>query len=221
MILAIDTATRWLGLALYDGTAGTVLAEVGWRSQNTQTQELAPAVQGLLGRGGVSVAALEAIALTIGPGSYTGLRIGLGVAKGLALAQKTPLVGVPTLDVVANSVDRGAVRGQLLAVIEAGRRRISVVPYAWERRAWVAQADPENTTWEELLEGLSQSVTIAGEVSVAAGKLIRGTKRCRLISAAKRVRRPAVLAELAWAQVKQGVVDSPETLTPRYFRSPG
>ena len=94
MILAIDTATDWMGLALHDGSS--VLAEFGWRSRRTQTIELAPAVAQLWARTGVSAGDLSAIAVAIGPGSYTGLRVGLALAKGIALGQKLPLVGVPT-----------------------------------------------------------------------------------------------------------------------------
>ncbi|MCA9960226.1 MAG: hypothetical protein KC443_14390, partial [Anaerolineales bacterium] len=68
MILAIDTATRWTGLALHDGTA--VIAEAGWRSINTQTIELSPAIAGLLQRADTDSGELKGIAVAIGPGSY-------------------------------------------------------------------------------------------------------------------------------------------------------
>src|SRR5688500_6973988 len=99
MLLAIDTATRWTGLAIHDGAAGIV--DSGWRSFISQTVVLAPAVADLLQRVGLTAAALSGIAVSLGPGSYTGLRVGLGLAKGLALANQTPLIGVPTLDIVA------------------------------------------------------------------------------------------------------------------------
>ena len=92
MLLALDTATRNISLALHDGQA--VLAEQTWRSAQHPTAELAPQVALLLLRAGLQPAGLQAVAVAIGPGSYTGLRIGLGLAKGLALAQAIPLVGV-------------------------------------------------------------------------------------------------------------------------------
>ena len=84
MILAIDTATRWAGLALHDGTA--VIAEHGWRCLNNHTIEMTPAIDDMLKQAGVEPADLSGIAVAIGPGSYTGLRVGLALAKGLALA---------------------------------------------------------------------------------------------------------------------------------------
>ena len=96
MLLAIDTATRLISLALHDGQ--TVAAESTWQTDQYHTAELAPQAALLLRRAGVEPSQLQAMAVAIGPGSYTGLRIGLGFAKGLALAQGVPLVGVPTLD---------------------------------------------------------------------------------------------------------------------------
>ena len=89
MILAIDTATRWAGLALHDGTA--VIAEYGWRCLNNHTIELSPAIEDMLSRVDKSINDLDGIAVAIGPGSYTGLRVGLALAKGMALANQIAL----------------------------------------------------------------------------------------------------------------------------------
>ena len=143
MILAIDTATDWVGLALHDGAS--VLAEFGWRSRRTQTIELAPAVAQLWSRTGVAPSDLSAIAVAIGPGSYTGLRVGLALAKGIALAQKLPLVGVPTLDIVAAAVCR--LETDLVVVAEAGRTRLWAGQYQWAaKRGWERLGEPMQTT---------------------------------------------------------------------------
>ena len=82
MILGIDTATRWLGLGLHSGTA--VIAETGWKCQNNHTIELTPAIHEMLHRANLTPADLEAIAVAIGPGSYTGpaRRVGRGQRDG-------------------------------------------------------------------------------------------------------------------------------------------
>lgn len=219
MILAIDTATRWLGLAVHDGTA--VLAEQGWRSHNTQTIELVPAIAQMLARVGGHTADLTAIAATLGPGSYTGLRIGLSVAKGLALAHHTPLVGIPTLDVTAASADRSHITGQLMAVVEAGRTRISAAPYQWQKKEWVAQSDPLNSTWADLLAQTTIPTTFVGEISAEAQKLVRQAgKHLHMATPAHNVRRAAVLAELGWHRHRRGQTDPAATLTPNYYRHP-
>jgi len=82
MLLALDTATDTIGLALTDGAR--ILAEEVWLARRHATVELAPETARLLRRTGAREDQLQGIAITIGPGSYTGLRIGLAFAKGLA-----------------------------------------------------------------------------------------------------------------------------------------
>jgi tRNA threonylcarbamoyladenosine biosynthesis protein TsaB len=217
MLLAIDTATRWTGLALHDGSA--VVVELGWRSLNTQTVELAPAVADLLRRVGVTAAALSGIAVSLGPGSYTGLRVGLGLAKGLALANQTPLIGVPTLDIVAASL--GELPGQLVVVAEAGRTRVCAAPYQWRgNKGWQAKAIPTITSWPDLLQDIAEPATFAGEITPEAAKLIRD-KKLRLVSPADSVRRAGYLAEIGWKRLRKGQVDDPAALVPLYLREPG
>jgi tRNA threonylcarbamoyladenosine biosynthesis protein TsaB len=218
MILAIDTATRWTGLALHDGTA--VLAEHGWRSTNTQTIELAPAIENMLARAAVPAEFLKGIAVAIGPGSYTGLRIGLGLAKGMALAHQTPLIGVPTLDIMAAALPQ--MPGALVIIAEAGRRRITAGIYGWQTvKGWQAPELPLNTTWEELLEKLEPPAVLTGEISIGAMKQIRAAgKGLRAVRAVDRVRRAGYLAEVGWHRLRKGKVDNAAALTPIYLREP-
>lgn len=122
--LAMDTATDVASVALHDGS---VLAESTWTSRRRHTVELAPRVERMLIGQGLTATDLAGIAVAIGPGSYTGLRISLSLAKGIALGLGTPVVGVPTLDILAaNLAPRiGATGGgDLHAVLRAGRGRI-------------------------------------------------------------------------------------------------
>ena len=219
MILAIDTATDWIGLALHDGA--TVLAEFGWRSRRTQTVELAPALAQLWSRTGVAPGDLSAIAVAIGPGSYTGLRVGLALAKGLALAHSLPLVGVPTLDIVAAAVCR--LESDLVAIAQAGRTRVWAGQDQWvAKRGWERVGEPMLTNWEELTARLQLPVAFAGEIDAAAAKLIRRANRAAVIAPpAESVRRAATLAEIGWSRWKRKQTDAAESLAPLYLREPG
>lgn len=218
MLLAIDTATRWTGLALHNGEQ--LVAEHGWQSVNTQTVELAPAVVEMLERADATAQDLTAIAVALGPGSYTGLRIGLGFAKGLALAHQVPLVGVPTLDIVAAA--HGQVEGELVVVAEAGRRRITSARYGWQgREGWQPLEEPVNETWETLLKRITVPSLVTGEVSEKAARLVRTPGRgLRLAPAAARTRRAGYLAEIAWRRLRKGRADDAAELTPLYLREP-
>ncbi|HNS38826.1 MAG TPA: tRNA (adenosine(37)-N6)-threonylcarbamoyltransferase complex dimerization subunit type 1 TsaB [Promineifilum sp.] len=218
MILAIDTATDWVGLALHDG--GSVLAEFGWRNHRTQTIELAPAVAQLWERAGVTPDNLSAIAVAVGPGSYTGLRVGLAVAKGIALGQNLPLIGVPTLDIVAAAIP--AADTDLIVIGQAGRTRLWAGQYSWHaKRGWETVGDPMITQWDDLLGRVQVPVTFAGEIDAATTKLIRRANRlATVVSPAASVRRAAVLAEIGWGRWKKQQVTDAAALAPLYFREP-
>src|ERR1700730_15028046 len=124
MLLAIDTATRILSLALHDGEQ--VRAETTWATRNQHTTELMPAIRQLLDRSQVSVTVLTILAVSHGPGSFNGLRIGVRAAKGLAMALNLPLLAIPTLDVIAAAQPgpSASADDSLIAVVQAGRGRV-------------------------------------------------------------------------------------------------
>lgn len=218
MILAIDTATRWAGLALHDGTA--VIAEYGWRCLNNHTIELTPAIAEMGQRVGITPADWKGIAVAVGPGSYTGLRVGLALAKGLALANQVPLIGVPTLDIVAASVHQYP--DQLLVAAAAGRSRVCTAVYEWQARGgWQARRPPVIDSWENILAGLSKPTLFVGEIAPEAARLIKAAnKEFRVDTPAHSTRRTGFLAELGWQRLRKGQVDDTATLAPIYLRDP-
>jgi tRNA threonylcarbamoyladenosine biosynthesis protein TsaB len=216
MLLAIDTATRIVSLALHDGTA--ILAEETWRTADHHTVELTPALQGLLARVGIEAAGLTALAAALGPGSYTGLRIGLSLAKGLALAASPPLplIGIPTLDVVAAAQPHTT--DTLVAVTQAGRRRINAGFYGWRADGWQAEGDPFITTWGELSERLDGLAQVAGEVDAEGYEILAGrSDRVIIASAALGLRRAGFMAELALRRLQAGAAADAASTAPIYL----
>ncbi len=213
MILAIDSATQWVGIGLHDGVQ--VKAEHTWFSRQHHTVELGPEVGMLLRRVGVRPRDLQAIAVTAGPGGFTGLRIGMALAKGIAMAQSVPLVAVPTLDVLAAGQPER--QSRMLAVLEAGRRRIAAVWYKWERDAWVAETEGETTTWKQVEAELDGPTYVCGEIDAAARKRLRSQRQVEVASPALCVRRPSLLAELARAQLEQSEPEDPGVIAPVYL----
>src|SRR5690606_17578892 len=98
-----------------------------------------PAIQRLLLRCEASVEDLSALAVSIGPGSYTGLRIGVALAKGLAAARNLPLVGITTLDTLAAGQPYLSSNHGLIVVVQAGRGRVIVKTYRWRKGRWGSQ----------------------------------------------------------------------------------
>jgi tRNA threonylcarbamoyladenosine biosynthesis protein TsaB len=213
MLLAVDTSTRAMGVALYDG--GRVLSEMTWISKNHHTIELAPTVQQALRQVGAEIDDLQALGVAIGPGSFTGLRIGLAFAKGLALSQRLPIVGIPTLDVVAGALPVPP-RSKLAAVLQAGRRRLAIGWYRAREGAWQPEGDLQNLTVEEFVETINGPTLVCGELSGEARERLSHTKSI-IPSPVQCVRRPSVLAELAWKRWQSGDTDDPATLKPIYL----
>ncbi len=221
MILSIDTATRWTGLALHDGK--TVIAELGWRAKNTQTQELAPTVVDMLRKTDVSVSDLKGIGVAIGPGSYTGLRVGVGFAKGMALAQNIPLFGVNTLDVIMAAYGKYDEQLYIVPVCEAGRKRVCAAQYRWySRKGWQVKKEADIFEWDALIKAVPKHARFVGELSAEACTKIRAsTKSLRIDSPAMGVRHAAHIEEIAHKRLRKQDFDDSAELSPIYLREPG
>jgi len=217
MLVAIDTATDHASLALHDGFQ--VRAEHTWESPRRHTVELLPRLVAALDQLRLGAEHLSGIAVTRGPGSFTGLRVGMAVAKGLALARGLPLVGVPTLDVVA------AAQGQddrlLCAVLQAGRGRICIAIYRWQDGEWQVHKEPRLTTWPALAEEMTSPTLFCGEIDLAGAETLASLGKLAVpVPAAARLRRAGFLAELAWRRLNRGEADDPATLIPIYLQYP-
>lgn len=202
-LLAIDTSTEWAGLAL---TNGLDVVERNWESGRNQTAQLLPEIERMLAQVGITVADLGAIGVAIGPGSFSGLRVGLSVAKGFALALDVPLIGVSTLEMTVHGwelPDRAVV-----GVVKAGRRRL-----VWG--GGDAQRDLASGEIDDLIAALPRDVLIVGEIDdEAAARLAEAGYE--LPPEPKRRRRALALAAIARDHWLRGEVDAAAALEPLY-----
>lgn len=214
MLLAIDTSTRHAGVALYDGLQ--VAAEVTWTSHDYHTVELVPIIAELLQRVGKKVTDLVALAVALGPGSFTGLRIGLAAAKGLAIGAHLPLLGIPTLDILAASQPIRDL--PLVAVLQAGRGRLAVGYYNVVADGWCQVGSLQIKDVTALTHSIRSPTLVCGELTEEERAILaRKRKNVLLATPAQSLRRPSFLAELAWKRWKAGQVDDPVTLAPIYL----
>lgn len=219
MLLAIDTATRTASIALYD--ASGVLSEQSWRSDNRHTVETAPAIAAMLRRLGLGAEALRGVAVATGPGSFTGLRIGISIAKGLCLALQIPILGVPSLDVVAYAA--GDPGGPVLAVLEVGRGRICVARYHVVNSLPVQEGEIALVRAADWTPAVDELTLVAGEVSAELAERLLGlpgAENLAISSLAGSVRRAGYLAELAWERLEAGESDDLDSLAPIYLHQP-
>ncbi|MDE0388294.1 MAG: tRNA (adenosine(37)-N6)-threonylcarbamoyltransferase complex dimerization subunit type 1 TsaB [Rhodospirillales bacterium] len=170
-LLGFDTATTTCSAALWAGGALTAhrRSEAGGR----HAEALVPMLREVAAEGGTTLAAVDAFAVTVGPGSFTGIRIGLAAARGLALAGKRPLIGLSTLEVLAAGVPTKEREGPILAALDAGRGRLYVQLFD---RSLAAVSEPEALSAEALpgfvgAAGKGGPLIVAGtgqEVALAA-----------------------------------------------------
>ena len=121
-LLGFDTATTTCSAALW--AAGEVRAHRRIEEGGRHAETLVPMLREIAAEGGTALGAMDAFAVTVGPGSFTGIRIGLATARGLALALERPLVGLSTLEVLAAGVPGAERDGPILAALDAGRGRL-------------------------------------------------------------------------------------------------
>jgi tRNA threonylcarbamoyladenosine biosynthesis protein TsaB len=212
-ILAIDTATKTIGIGLV--RAEEILYEKTWRSDNFHTVELAPAVKAAFKEASIRKGAIRTIAIANGPGSYTGLRIGLAFAKGFAFNKLLKIAPIPTLDILA--AGHPLAERQLIAIIQAGRGRLNAAHYEAKKDNWQLTKSPYITTLDDLYSSINTPAILCGELSVAERKRLRRKHKMVQISApALGVRRPAILGQLALNSASES---SSRGLTPEYLKT--
>ena len=216
MLLAIDTATRWAGIALYDDQG--LHMEHSWRTKANHTVELMPFIDSACEQQGLRPQELQAVAVSLGPGSFTGLRVGLSLGKGLAMALSIPILGVPTLDAVAYAHRRELL--PVCAVLPAGRGRWCVGSYETGAGKWQRCGDFRLRSTADLVAELEDATLVCGETDAALiSELQQAAPRgVVVVRPAASARRPAYLAELAWARFVAGESDDLESLAPIYLQ---
>lgn len=267
MLLAMDTATQTASIALYDwqteveqdttqysvtgqspagqGTSGQsaenrgtpLLGEWTWLARRRQTQDLTSTVQAMLAHLGYTPAQVQALAVTTGPGSFTGVRIALSTAKGFALGASRPLpaIGIPVLAVTAAPWLTAAYASgaRVAAYLQAGRGRFNWCLFDGRDPLWRPGVDDHCAgTLDEFVAAVSMlegPTWLVGEETPALAQAIDErnatvapgtTARLVRIDEVAGMRRAGHLAHLAIHHLKQGTCDEISGLQPLYLNQP-
>jgi tRNA threonylcarbamoyladenosine biosynthesis protein TsaB len=216
MELSIDTASEIASVAL--SREGVLQAELSWRCRRNHTVELLPTVDRLLAQMGVAKQALAAVFVCIGPGMYTGLRVGVSTAQGLAYALKLPVVGVGRLEL--DAWQHAAFPGRIVAVHRAGRGELAWAAY--RSRPWRQITAPRLDWPAEVVRRARGRTLFCGEVDDELAKAVGDAlgNRAVIASPAASVRRAAFLAELGYRRLAAGEGDDAASLRVVYLRPP-
>lgn len=217
LILGVDSATQVAGVAIIDDHQ--LLAESFFNTRKNHSQRLLPMIANLIAGAGLELADLDGLAVAIGPGSFTGLRIGLATVKGLAHAGQKPLVGIPTLDSLAWNA--WEVPGLVCPVLSARRQEVYTALYRWQEgelcRITPYQAiDPASLV--NSLQSYAMPVYFLGDGVVPYWEVWqRMGDRARCLPLVNTWPRAAQIASLGWKRFQSGETDDLIQLKPFYL----
>ena len=217
-ILALDTATMVSSVAI--ASPDKLLAEVTLQTKLTHSEVLMPHVQQVLAMANIKKTELDAIAVSVGPGSFTGLRIGLAAAKSMAYALGIPLVGVSTLEAMAWHYPVPGI--YTLCVLDAQKGDVYAGLYSWQQEAVHLVKPVEVLPFAEVIDfcqNLDLPVVIIGDIAQKKQALIRAAGS-NIIAAQPHMIMPraANVAMLAQQKLAAGRTDEVMTLEPLYIR---
>jgi tRNA threonylcarbamoyl adenosine modification protein YeaZ len=213
-ILTIDTSSAQGGIAWYDGAQ---LSLRSWPAERSHTTTLLAEIHHLLDADGIAPRDIAAIAVAIGPGAFTGLRAGIGAAKGFHLATDVPLIGVSTL--AATALPFTACGQPVVPTVAAGRGRLIWSHYRADGAGVVQTRPPRNGTIGDLVAELATAddVIVCGELNDQQVEAVAGIDGVIVPPAALRSRQPSSLAEIGWRRWLAGQIDDATALEPVYL----
>ncbi|MEK7701487.1 MAG: tRNA (adenosine(37)-N6)-threonylcarbamoyltransferase complex dimerization subunit type 1 TsaB [candidate division NC10 bacterium] len=208
-VLAVETSTLAGGAAIVDGdrVVGQYLLDVSV----THSERLMVAIDRLLGDAGWAPRDLEGLAVAVGPGSFTGLRIGLSTVKGLALALGIPVAAVPTLDAMAATLPFAAL--PVCPVLDARKHEVYASLYRWDGSAMRREWEYLAVAPDELARRLAEPVILLGDAAPTIH-----APHARLAPPTHRAPSPACVGLLGHARLGAGETVAAADLVPIYLR---
>jgi tRNA threonylcarbamoyladenosine biosynthesis protein TsaB len=217
LVLAVETSTVHGGVALIGD--GGLVSEYTLNVEVTHSERVLPAIERMLADAGVALSDLGGLAVSIGPGSFTGLRIGVSTVKGLAYATGLPVAAVPTLEAMAWLLPEA--RLPICPVLDARKQEVYAAIFQYGPDGLGRLMDDAALAPEALAERIRKPTLFLGDGLLAYGDLFRRLlgDRYRLPPLSHRGARAACVAELGRQRLLGGAREDLATLAPRYLRA--
>lgn len=215
-ILGVDTSTKIATIAVIDEEK--VLGEYTLNQEMSHSENLIPMVKELLNNLDIKIEDIDLYGVAIGPGSFTGLRIGVAAVKSFAHLFKKPIVGVSTLQAMAYNLPYNEV---VIPMIDARRDRVYTGVYSWENGELKKIKADDVVEMEDLLKELKDYAKIAvnGDGSILhKDRLINNLNNVKFSTKGQNICKATSVCELALLKFKNGEVDDFYTLAPDYLR---
>jgi len=217
-ILGLDTATLCGSLGIIDDDE--VVAEYALHREETLSARLLPAIQTLLAEARLDLHEIDGIAVSLGPGSFTGLRVGLSAVKGLALAAEMPVAGIPTLDALAYNLPFTPY--QICPLLDARKGQIYTALYKNRAGGFLEQVTPYQVlSPAALIEAIPHQETVfLGDGVEVCREVITQRLAEKALFAPLHLGflRGTTVAELGLKRIRRGEADDISSLVPIYVR---
>ena len=218
ILLGMETSTRACSVAVSDGA--TVLATMTIAGSDRPSDQLMASVERCLQAAGLTTSALDGLAVSAGPGSFTGIRVGVTAAKTLAYVLGKPVVPVSSLDVLAANVP--APRWPLWVLVDARKEKVYAAQYALALDGVPQRIGPEQLlTIEQLLPHLAGDCLLLGDALVRYGEPLRTAlgSRGHPLAPELWVPQAAAVCRLGARALTEGAAVAPHDLAPHYLYS--
>ncbi len=214
IVLGINTSTPEGSVALMGDRA--LISEYILNAQATHSERLLPSIDRLLEETRIDFSGIAGIAVTVGPGSFTGLRIGLASAKGLAMASSLPLVGVSTLEAMARNLPYCYY--PICPLLNARKGEVYWGVYQFEGEKLIQMEQEAVSPPETIANRIREKTVFLGGGAVDYARRIKGILEDRALFAPVTAGtvRASVVAEMGMERLQRGEKDDPATLVPRY-----
>ncbi len=214
-LLAIETSTPGSSVALSDATE--IVATASRTDRMGHSAFLVPAMEFCFDQAGWNPDVIDAVAVDLGPGLYTGIRVGLATAQGIAAALGVPVIPGTSLDLIAWDAKTG--RRHIWSVVDVRRGQVAVASYHPVPGGVLRDGAPELTTPEEvrgLLESDREDVLLVGDVPALGDHVVGGMSGVKV--GGPRYPSASVLALVGMGKLERDEVPAPSEIRPRYLR---
>jgi len=218
-VLAVDTSSLVAAAAVMDD--GKLLGEYIINHKKTHSQTLMPMIKGLIGALELKASDIDIFAASSGPGSFTGLRIGITTIKAMAYAAGKPVVSVPTLDALAYNIPM--TDSLVCPIMDARNNQVYTAVYAWEKNSQVKITEYMGIPVQDLVQlikGKNQDVIFVGDAVEIHKEFLKSElgEKCEFAPGHLLLQKASSVAQLAFARVKEGLVESCFDMVPFYLR---
>jgi tRNA threonylcarbamoyladenosine biosynthesis protein TsaB len=215
-ILAVDTATRSCSVAIVDKES--LLAEMTVVNEQTHSKHLLEMIHLVVKHSGLKLSDLNGYAVTRGPGSFTGLRIGISSVKGLAAAQEKPIAGVSSLDVLARQVSFSPYL--ICSLIDARRDEVYSSRYRYKDGKLKKEGKEQAVSPEDAIDEINEPCIFVGSGAVLYRKAIKDKlgENANFAQAYENIIRASTVALLSMDRFENDDTDDVETFVPNYLR---